>query len=97
MPTEHMFKAGHQIGIIVTGHLIGQTSAIEGGPAATNGSVITVDTQAQQGPAADRRRPGWAGVYRAGESVRRPRWRPRQRSSAIRAAATAAPPVSTGR
>ena len=44
MPTEHTFKAGHRIGIIVTGHLIGQTSAIEGGPAATNGSVITVDT-----------------------------------------------------
>jgi X-Pro dipeptidyl-peptidase len=44
MPTEHTFEAGHRIGIIVTGHLIGQTSAIEGGPAATNGSVITVDT-----------------------------------------------------
>ena len=57
MPTEHTFKAGHRIGIIVTGHLIGQTSAIEGGPAATNGSVITVDAKAQQDPAADRRRP----------------------------------------
>ena len=45
MPTEHTFKAGHRIGIIVTGHLIGQTSAIEGGPAATNGSVITVDSK----------------------------------------------------
>ena len=45
MPTEHTFKAGHRIGIIVTGHLIGQTSAIEGGPAATNGSVITVDAK----------------------------------------------------
>jgi X-Pro dipeptidyl-peptidase len=45
MPTEHTFKAGHRIGIIVTGHLIGQTSAVEGGPAATNGSVITVDTK----------------------------------------------------
>jgi X-Pro dipeptidyl-peptidase len=45
MPTEHTFKAGHRIGIIVTGHLIGQTSAIEGGPPATNGSVITVDTK----------------------------------------------------
>ncbi len=44
MPTEHTFKAGHRIGIIVTGHLIGLTSAVEGGPAATNGSVITVDT-----------------------------------------------------
>jgi X-Pro dipeptidyl-peptidase len=44
MPTEHTFEAGHRIGIIVTGHLIGQTSAIEGGPPATNGSVITVDT-----------------------------------------------------
>ncbi len=44
MPTEHTFEAGHRIGIIVTGHLIGQTSAIEGGPAATNGSVITVET-----------------------------------------------------
>ena len=37
MPTEHTFKAGHRIGIIVTGHLIGQTSVVEGGPAATNG------------------------------------------------------------
>ena len=45
MPTEHTFKAGHRIGIIVTGHLIGQTSAVEGGPAATNGSVITVDAK----------------------------------------------------
>ena len=57
MPTEHTFKAGHRIGIVVTGHLIGQTSAIEGGPAATNGSVITMDSQGQQDPAADRRRP----------------------------------------
>jgi X-Pro dipeptidyl-peptidase len=48
MPTEHTFKAGHRIGIIVTGHLIGQTSAVEGGPAATNGSVITVDTKASK-------------------------------------------------
>ena len=56
MPTEHTFKAGHRIGIIVTGHLIGQTSAIEGGPAATNGSVITVDSR-PAGHAADRRRP----------------------------------------
>jgi X-Pro dipeptidyl-peptidase len=45
MPTEHTFKAGHRIGIIVTGHLIGRTDAIEGGPPATNGSVITVDTK----------------------------------------------------
>ena len=45
MPTEHTFKAGHRIGIIVTGHLIGQTSAVEGGPAATNGTVVTVDTK----------------------------------------------------
>jgi X-Pro dipeptidyl-peptidase len=45
MPTEHTFKAGHRIGIVVTGHLIGQTSAVEGGPPATNGSVITVDTR----------------------------------------------------
>jgi X-Pro dipeptidyl-peptidase len=45
VPTEHTFKAGHRIGIIVTGHLIGLTSAIEGGPAATNGSKITVDTK----------------------------------------------------
>jgi X-Pro dipeptidyl-peptidase len=45
MPTEHTFEAGHRIGIIVTGHLIGQTSAIEGGPPATNGSVISVDTK----------------------------------------------------
>jgi X-Pro dipeptidyl-peptidase len=45
MPTEHTFKAGHRIGVILTGHLIGQTSAIEGGPPATNGSVITVDTK----------------------------------------------------
>jgi X-Pro dipeptidyl-peptidase len=44
MPTEHTFAEGHRIGIIVTGHLIGQTSAVEGGPAATNGSVITMDT-----------------------------------------------------
>jgi X-Pro dipeptidyl-peptidase len=48
MPTEHTFEAGHRIGIIVTGHLIGQTSAVEGGPAATNGSVITVDTKASK-------------------------------------------------
>jgi X-Pro dipeptidyl-peptidase len=48
MPTEHTFKAGHRIGIIVTGHLIGVTSAVEGGPAATNGSVITVDTKASK-------------------------------------------------
>ncbi len=48
MPTEHMFKAGHRIGIIVTGHLIGRTDAIEGGPAATDGSVITVDTKASK-------------------------------------------------
>ena len=48
MPTTHTFKAGHRIGIIVTGHLIGQTSAIEGGPAATNGSVITVDSKASK-------------------------------------------------
>ena len=45
MPTEHTFKTGHRIGIIVTGHLIGQTSAVEGGLPATNGSVITVDTK----------------------------------------------------
>jgi X-Pro dipeptidyl-peptidase len=45
MPTEHTFKAGHRLAIIVTGHLIGQTSAVEGGPAATNGSVITIDTK----------------------------------------------------
>ena len=45
MPTEHTFKAGHRIGIVVTGHLIGQTSAVEGGPAATNGSVVTVDAK----------------------------------------------------
>jgi X-Pro dipeptidyl-peptidase len=44
MPTEHTFEAGHRIGIVVTGHLIGQTSAREGGPPATNGSVISVDT-----------------------------------------------------
>ena len=36
MPTEHTFKAGYRIGIIVTGHLIGRTDAFEGGPAATN-------------------------------------------------------------
>ena len=45
MPTEHTFKAGHRIGIVVTGHLIGQTSAVEGGPPATNGTMITVDTK----------------------------------------------------
>jgi X-Pro dipeptidyl-peptidase len=45
MPTEHTFKAGHRLAIIVTGHLIGQTGAFEGGPAATNGSVITIDTK----------------------------------------------------
>jgi len=45
MPTEHTFKTGHRIGIILTGHLIGQTDGIEGGPPATNGSVITVDTR----------------------------------------------------
>jgi X-Pro dipeptidyl-peptidase len=44
MPTEHTFQAGHRIGIIVTGHLIGQTSAVEGGPPATNGAQVTVDT-----------------------------------------------------
>jgi X-Pro dipeptidyl-peptidase len=48
MPTTHTFKAGHRIGIIVTGHLIGQTSAVEGGQAATNGSVITVDAKASK-------------------------------------------------
>jgi X-Pro dipeptidyl-peptidase len=48
MPTEHTFNAGHRIGIIVTGHLIGQTSAIEGGPAATNGSVVTVDAKSSK-------------------------------------------------
>ena len=48
MPTEHTFKAGHRIGVIVTGHLIGQTSAVEGGRAATNGSVITVDTKSSK-------------------------------------------------
>jgi X-Pro dipeptidyl-peptidase len=45
MPTEHTFKAGHRLAIIVTGHLIGQTSAVEGGPPATNGSVVTIDTE----------------------------------------------------
>ena len=45
MPTELTFKAGHRLAIIVTGHLIGQTSAVEGGQAATNGSVITIDTK----------------------------------------------------
>ena len=45
MPTEHTFKAGHRIGIIVTGHLIGRTDAIEGGPPATDGSVITLDAK----------------------------------------------------
>jgi X-Pro dipeptidyl-peptidase len=44
MPTEHTFQTGHRIGIIVTGHLIGRTDAIEGGPSATNGSVISIDT-----------------------------------------------------
>ncbi len=48
MPTVHTFKAGHRIGIVVTGHLIGQTSAIEGGSAATNGSVITVDARSSK-------------------------------------------------
>lgn len=48
MPTEHTFQLGHRIGIILTGHLIGQTSAVEGGPAATNGSVITVDAMASK-------------------------------------------------
>ena len=48
MPTEHTFKAGHRIGVIVTGHLIGLTSATEGGQPATNGSVITVDTKASK-------------------------------------------------
>jgi X-Pro dipeptidyl-peptidase len=48
MPTTHTFEAGHRIGIIVTGHLIGRTDAIEGGPPATNGSVITVDTTASK-------------------------------------------------
>jgi X-Pro dipeptidyl-peptidase len=48
MPTEHTFKAGHRIGVIVTGHLIGQTSAVEGGQAATNGSVITVDAKSSK-------------------------------------------------
>jgi X-Pro dipeptidyl-peptidase len=48
MPTEHTFKAGHRIGIIVTGHLIGQTTAVEGGPAATNGSVVTVDAKSSK-------------------------------------------------
>ena len=48
MPTEHTFKAGHRIGIVLTGHLIGQTSAVEGGPAATNGSVITVDARSSK-------------------------------------------------
>ena len=48
MPTEHTFKAGHRIGIILTGHLIGQTSAFEGGPAATNSSVIAVDAKASR-------------------------------------------------
>jgi X-Pro dipeptidyl-peptidase len=48
MPTTHTFKAGHRIGIIVTGHLIGRTDAFEGGPPATNGSVITVDTKASK-------------------------------------------------
>ncbi|MDQ4055443.1 MAG: CocE/NonD family hydrolase [Actinomycetota bacterium] len=45
MPTEHTFKAGHRIGMVVTGHLIGRTDAIEGGQPATNGSVITVDAK----------------------------------------------------
>jgi X-Pro dipeptidyl-peptidase len=48
MPTEHTFKKDHRIGIVVTGHLIGQTSATEGGAPATNGSVITVDTKASK-------------------------------------------------
>jgi X-Pro dipeptidyl-peptidase len=48
MPTEHTFKAGHRIGVILTGHLIGQTSAVEGGPPATDGSVITVDTKSSK-------------------------------------------------
>jgi len=48
MPTEHTFKAGHRIGIVVTGHLIGSTSAVEGGPPATNGSVITVDAKSSK-------------------------------------------------
>jgi X-Pro dipeptidyl-peptidase len=48
MPTEHTFKTGHRIGIILTGHLIGRTDAIEGGPPATNGSVITVDTRSSK-------------------------------------------------
>jgi hypothetical protein len=42
MPTEHTFKAGDRIGIIVPGHLIGRTDATEGGRAATNDSIITV-------------------------------------------------------
>jgi X-Pro dipeptidyl-peptidase len=45
MPTEHTFRAGHRIGVILTGHLIGRTDAIEGGPPATDGSVITVDAK----------------------------------------------------
>ncbi len=48
MPTVHTFQAGHRIGIVLTGHLIGQTSAIEGGAAATNGSVITVDARSSK-------------------------------------------------
>jgi X-Pro dipeptidyl-peptidase len=48
MPTTHTFEAGHRIGIILTGHLIGRTDASEGGPPATDGSVITVDTKASK-------------------------------------------------
>jgi X-Pro dipeptidyl-peptidase len=48
MPTEHTFKAGHRIGVILTGHLIGQTSAVEGGLPATDGSVITVDAKSSR-------------------------------------------------
>jgi X-Pro dipeptidyl-peptidase len=48
MPTEHTFKAGHRIGIILTGHLIGRTDAFEGGPPATDGSVITVDAKSSK-------------------------------------------------
>ena len=48
MPTEHTFKAGHRIGVVVTGHLFGNTAAFEGGRASTNGSVITMDAKASK-------------------------------------------------
>ena len=55
-PTEHIFEAGHRIGIVVVGNLSGGTAQSGVPTSASAAQPITLDTRAEQGVAADRGR-----------------------------------------